>query len=242
MTSTLKIGLQAVGPLEAKLSSFARLGADEIALIRGRLTGPQAHPARTELLDGGNDEIRLVASGWAGVSRVLADGRRQILRVALPGDFVSHPPLIDTKVVALTAVRSFDAKPLLNDLERDPASAPGMREALQRAQVDLQRDLLNQVVRLGSLTAYERTANLLAELLRRHQRAGLGDSRRMPWPITQEILSDILGLSIVHVNRVLQQLRRDKLIELCAGVLAAPSPDRLAEAGMVAEGPPPRPA
>ena len=71
--------------------------------------------------------------------------------------------------------------------------------------------------RLGRQTGYERTAHLLLELGDRLAAAGLGDGRRFPMPLTQESLADALGLSVVHVNRILQQLRRERLIELRSG-------------------------
>jgi CRP-like cAMP-binding protein len=83
------------------------------------------------------------------------------------------------------------------------------------------------MVRLGQQTAYERVAHFLLELQRRLQIAGLGDSQRFPLPLTQEMLADSLGLSIVHVNRTLQHLRREKLIELRSGVAILLEPQTL---------------
>jgi len=54
------------------------------------------------------------------------------------------------------------------------------------------------------------------------------DSQRFPLPLTQEVLADALGLSIVHVNRTLQQLRRERLIELRSGVAILLEPELLA--------------
>jgi CRP-like cAMP-binding protein len=89
--------------------------------------------------------------------------------------------------------------------------------------------LLDHAVRLGRLTAFERVAHFLLELQQRLEIAGLGDRQRFPLPLTQEILADALGLSIVHVNRTLQQLRRTGLIELRSGVAILVQPDALAK-------------
>lgn len=99
----------------------------------------------------------------------------------------------------------------------DDGLAPSLAEALLVAAALDEALLLAHVVRLGRQTAYERTAHLLLELHDRTTTAGLEQNGRFPMPLTQEALADALGLSIVHVNRTLQQLRRDRLIEVRSG-------------------------
>jgi CRP-like cAMP-binding protein len=72
-------------------------------------------------------------------------------------------------------------------------------------------------MRLGRQTALERTAHLFLELRQRLAAVGLADGARFPLPLTQEVLADTLGLSIVHMNRTLQQLRREGLVEVKSG-------------------------
>jgi DNA-binding transcriptional regulator LsrR (DeoR family) len=67
---------------------------------------------------------------------------------------------------------------------------------------------------------------------------GLGDDRRFPMPLTQESLADALGLSTVHVNRTLQQLRRERLIEIAGGEVLLLDADLLAS---LADGTAPHP-
>jgi CRP-like cAMP-binding protein len=73
--------------------------------------------------------------------------------------------------------------------------------------------LANQVVRLGRQSAYERMAHLLLGFHDRLDAVGLAQGGAFAMPFTQEVLSDVLGLSTVHTNRTLQQLRREHLIE-----------------------------
>ncbi len=73
--------------------------------------------------------------------------------------------------------------------------------------------LVNQVVRLGRQTAYERVAHFLLELRERLAAVDRVQENRFSFPITQEVLADALGLSVVHMNRTMQQLRRDGLVE-----------------------------
>jgi CRP-like cAMP-binding protein len=129
-------------------------------------------------------------------------------------------------VVALTAL-----EPVVGDGVAEAAArgrSPALAAALTRARWLEQSMLLDHMVRLGRQTAYERVAHFLLELQQRMEIAGFGDAQRFPLPLTQEILADVLGLSIVHVNRTLQQLRREKLIELRSGVAILLQPDILA--------------
>lgn len=221
-------------PLVTRLSSYVPLRADDFLDFTEQLPDLRLHASRDELLDD-PEAARLVIGGWAGVTRGLSDGRRQILHVAIPGDIVRAPVVPDGAVSALTVARSVDARPLLQWLKTQPATSAVVR-AWRLSLADHQRLLCEQIVRLGAMTAYERAANFIVELLLRHQRAGLGDGQRFPWRVTQEVVADVLGLSMVHVNRVLQQLRHDKMIELRSGLLIVANPHQLAAAGFVSQG------
>jgi CRP-like cAMP-binding protein len=137
----------------------------------------------------------------------------------LPGDHLGlgrRPGPELSSVTALTALETADAEPLRAALQA--GSAPGLARALAGAEPIEQTQIFDHMVRLGRQTAYERVAHFLLELQHRLEIVGLGDAQRFPLPLTQEILADALGLSIVHVNRTLQQLRRERLIELRSGV------------------------
>lgn len=152
-----------------------------------------------------------LVSGWACLSRSLRDGRRQILAFLLPGEGVGFDLLTrgqSAEVVALTPLKVRHAKQVL----------PPLSERLSRvfagAAAARQRRLVDQVVRLGRQTAYERMAHLLLELHGRLLEIGEARPEAFHLPVKQEVLADALGLSLVHVNRTLQQLRRDGLIDV----------------------------
>lgn len=230
MSETRRIPTASLDPLAAKLGALAPLQPGDLELIGRRLGDVRTHALRDDILGNEPGNVRLVMNGWVGLVRILSDGRRQILQLAIPGDVISAAPLAEAQLVALTYARTTDAGGLALAARRGDGS--GLSRAWKLAEQDAQRCLLAQITRLGVMTAYERTANWIVELVRRHARAGLGDGRRMAWPVTQEVLADILGLSIVHVNRILQQLRRDRLIELRAGALHVLDPEQLAAAGL----------
>lgn len=222
-------------PLEAvvrRLRSLSPLSDEDQALVRALSDRRERHIAGEELVTEGQAERRprFVVAGWACRQRVMADGRRQIFDFLLPGDslgFTERPaPPALTSVVALTALETVDAEPVAEAAAS--GRSPGLAAALARARWVERSMLLDHMVRLGRQTAYERVAHFLLELQQRMEIAGYGDAQRFPLPLTQEILADVLGLSIVHVNRTLQQLRREKLIELRSGVAILLQPDILA--------------
>lgn len=209
-------------PVLRRLGVVANLSEAEQDLVRQLGERRERHSPGEELIREGQStaRARLVVSGWASRQRVLPDGRRQIFGFILPGEPLglgrrpAAPPLAG--VVALTALETLDAEPLIEAALS--GRAPGLAQFVLRAQHTEDALLLDHMVRLGRQTAYERVAHFLLELQHRLQLSGLGDSQRFPLPLTQEIMADVLGLSIVHVNRTLQQLRREKLIELRSGV------------------------
>jgi CRP-like cAMP-binding protein len=200
---------------------LSTLSDAELDLLRNLGERRDRHLAGEELvIEGGlAGRPRFILSGWACRQRVLPDGRRQIFSFLLPGDGFGLSrrlgPELST-IAALTALETVDAEPVLDAIQA--GKAPGLARAIAATDPVEQTQLFDHMVRLGRQTAYERVAHFLLELQRRLEIAGLGDNQRFPLPLTQEILADALGLSIVHVNRTLQQLRRERLIELRSGV------------------------
>lgn len=211
-----------IDPVLRRLAALAALSDTELALVRGLADRRFRSAPGEDLLAGGDSgpRPRFVLAGWAALLRALPDGRCQIFRFVLPGDLLEAPsrggrlPL--WSVAAMTALETVDAT---RAVEAAAAGrAPGIEQALTAMSARDEELLFDHMVRLGQQTAYERLAHFLLELQRRLQLVGLGDAQRFPLPLTQEMLADALGLSIVHINRTLQQLRRDGLIELRSGV------------------------
>ena len=100
----------------------------------------------------------------------------------------------------------------------------GLRRALRAmlAYEDARR--LDHMIRLGRLTAYEKAAHFILEM---QHRSGAADARSFPLPLTQEMMADALGLSVVHTNRTLQHLRRDKMIETHGSAITILQPEAL---------------
>jgi CRP-like cAMP-binding protein len=146
-------------------------------------------------------EAMVLLDGWAARVRQLADGRRQVLAILLPGDVIGmcdhEHPVATSSAVAITDVQVCTAP------GRAQSRALSRVYALSRALEE--SFLMAQITRLGRLHAYERVADLLLELLERLELAGSAHDGRFTIPITQELLADTLGLTSVHINRTLRR-------------------------------------
>lgn len=227
---TAHLGVRPIDPIIRRLRSLTALSDADLEVIRTLAERRERHTPGEQLVGEGDtaSRPRFVVSGWACRQRLMADGRRQIFSFMLPGDAIGlarRASLAST--VALTSLETVDAS-LVQEVVRRGAS-PGLARAIAGIEVTEDALLLDHAVRLGRLTAFERVAHFLLELQQRLEVAGLGDRQRFPLPLTQEILADALGLSIVHVNRTLQQLRRAGLIELRSGVAILLQPEALAK-------------
>ncbi|MGA0607541.1 Crp/Fnr family transcriptional regulator [Phenylobacterium sp. VNQ135] len=227
-------------PLDLLLRRFCvprRLRPDDVARFGEATTDAQSHPAGAELssADGHRPGLRLVASGFIAEVRTMSDGRRQITALRIPGDLLGDewsPQPCD--VIALTSAQTVDASALAT-ARKDPSGRfDPWRQAWAAAQAEEEGRMADHIVRLGRLTAYERMGHLLLELHERLMRVGLAGDGVFHLPLTQEALADVLGLSIVHVNRTLQQLRKDGLVNYRPGQVALPDPQKLAAACLYA--------
>lgn len=214
--------------LVLRFSAFAPLSDAESGLLHDLAGAARSYPPFRDLRAAGAPP-RMIVAGWAAQYRRLADGQRQIVSLRLPGDFVW--PLVQLSlpsscaVAVLTELETVDAQPVVDALA-GPAY-PSLAHAL-RVMGHLDHVLLGeQIVRLGRQTAIERFVHLMLELHERLSRVGLADESCFAMPLTPEVLADVLGLSVVHVNRTVQQLRRDDLLEVRDGTVTLIQHERL---------------
>ncbi len=205
-----------------RMGGLAPLSSCEADILRDLPRQARIHPAQTELCREHQVQPPLVLlSGWACCQRILGDGRRQILRFVLPGDAIgslAQPVLpASSTTVALTQVVVADARPLLRPSDAAGAPWAGLTKAIAMMSHVDEIILRDQVVRLGRQTAYERLIHLILELHGRLQAIDMIDGNSFSVPLTQDILADALGLSVVHINRTLQQVRRDRLLDMRGG-------------------------
>ena len=217
--------------LGRRLAALAPLMDEDLRLLDEVALRHQLHAAGAEIpqCERGRPKVRVLLSGWACRARMRSDGRRMIFRFYMPGDVIGladrHNPLVASTYVMLTAAETADAAVLGATMREAPVQHARLAAALQTAVQLEEAAMVDHLMRLGHQNAYERTAHLLLEL--HHRATAFTGSPRFALPLTQEQLGDSLGLSIVHVNRTLQTLRRQGLLVLRDGVAELPDVARL---------------
>jgi CRP-like cAMP-binding protein len=223
--------------LVAKLEQFTRLSAADKRTL-DRLAGEKLRRlgAREDIISEGDrpETIKLILSGWACRYKQLKDGRRQILSYFVPGD------LCDLQVYLLArmdhSIGTFTPV-VFSEISRDTVMAvtsANLRIARALAWSGLVAEAIERewIVSLGQRSAFERVSHLFCELFIRLRAVGLTAGNSCEWPITQAELGETTGLSSVHVNRTLQELRAANLIVLRGRTLTIPDFDRLQQAAM----------
>jgi CRP-like cAMP-binding protein len=209
-------------PVLRRFAALALLdGAAEEALSAA-LQKSRTMPPRHELLIEGQEigEPLILVDGWAARTRMLEDGRRQIMNFTLPGDMIGLcdqvDPIASSTMIALTRITVCPAP--------DSRLSPALRAAYAMSRALEEGHLLGQITRLGRLSAHERIEDLFLELLERLDLAGLAEGGGFAIPLTQEQLADAVGLTPVHVNRMLQQARQAGALTWRAGILTLRDP------------------
>ena len=210
---------QHVDQLIRKLETLAALSDEEKQALRSLPMTVKAFGADQDVVREGDCPVEccLVLSGMVFRYLMLDDGRRQIMGFYIPGDIPDlqslHIRFMDHSVGTLVPTTvAFIPHQSLNDVN---ARYPRVANALWRDTLVDAAMFRLWMVSLGRKSAHERIAHLLCELLVRFKAVGLAkDAQTCEFPITQGELGDALGLSTVHVNRVLQELRGDRLIIL----------------------------
>ena len=214
--------LDQAGSVLQHLSTTAGLCEREVAELTRTFHFVRQHTSQTELCTQGELQTpRILLTGWACQQHVLRNGRRQIIRFLVPGDMIGSLELplqpAMSVVVALTPGSLADAKPLLQAAYAAEGGSSGLARLMRCAVRAEEAALRDHIVRLGGRTAYERLVHLVLELHGRLHAIGLADAHSFVLPVTQEAIADALGMSFVHTNRTLQQIRRDGLFTLRNG-------------------------
>ncbi|MGY4260031.1 CRP-like cAMP-binding protein [Bradyrhizobium sp. USDA 4516] len=206
-------------PVIRRLNALRQLSERGVALLQQAIQEGlhRARPGEDLATEGDPVEsVRIILSGWLCRYKTLPDGRRQIVNFILPGDScdacVYLLSVMDHSIGALTPVTYADIKrPAFEQLL---ASDRSLEEALwceTMVNSAIQREW---TVNIGRRVALERVAHLLCELHERLLPVGMIDGDSCLFPVTQMDLADATGLSVVHVNRTLQELRGSGLIVL----------------------------
>ncbi len=206
-------------------SAFAPLPQAEAEALRAMLGRLTTFAAGNEIIAAGTllDAPKILASGWVCRTARLPDGRRQILDFYFPGDLVGFSSRRGAEAAAsyisLTRSDCAQAEELLRNAQEDQPHWPVLAHICRTLEQQVEIRLLQQIVRNGRQTAYERVGHLILEFYGRLQLSGLVQDNSFGLPLTQEILAEAVGLSTVHMNRTIQHLRKAKLIRTEGGTV-----------------------
>lgn len=201
-----------------KYEKFVRLSSAERAALASLTPGAKKRLRAKEdiVREGASPQFAyLILSGWACRYKTLEDGRRQIIAFLLPGDLCDLNAFslrsMDHSIGALTDIEYVEApKKVFDQLG---AEYPRITQAMIWDGVVAASIQREWTVNLGQRTASERMAHLFCEIYLRLDAIDMAHDGRIILPLTQIDLADTVGISAVHVNRILQDLRARGLIQ-----------------------------
>lgn len=208
-------------PLTAKLSRVMTLSLDDRAALQAMCREVrQVGPRRDIIRDGDRpDRVHLILKGWACRYKILKNGKRQITALLLPGDFCDlHAGMLDQMdhtIASLSATTfAYVDRTQFDELTR---TRPAILCALWWATLVDEGVLRSWIVSLGVRSARERVAHLICELRERMSNIDSENNGQFAMPLTQPDLAEALGLTPIHVNRVVRQLLADEVVEIHRG-------------------------
>lgn len=163
--------------------------------------------------------LLILVEGVALAARLLPDDSRQVLALYVPGDVMDGQPVPTRTTFELCAITDVSIARIPHQVLAKLLSArPNIAFALwceSARNMAIQQEWL---VSLGR-DSRARLAHFLCEISERFSEAGLGEADHVAFPLTQTHVAEALGLSVVHLNRVLQQMRREGLVAISQGHL-----------------------
>lgn len=217
---SLQLGCANCSAFEQNLCDVAVRDEQSFAALARSFIPQSSHTAKARRLiiheQDFHDAVPIICSGWAASIKLLADGRRQILSVLLPGDIVStglaFVPRPGRVVEAITDVhyRTFKRRELRSLLFKRTEFLDNVLNAWIAEQTSADR----LIVDLGRRSGEERIARLILNLAQRLKDRGMiRDATHMDFPLRQHHIADAAGLTQVHVSKVVSEFRRSGLVE-----------------------------
>jgi CRP-like cAMP-binding protein len=218
--------------LAHRLSSVVALGENEIDALRS-VVGRVRTIRRGEVLMAEGDvppNLLLVTQGWSLRYKRALDGRRQVTGIVVPGELSDKGPSLpfgaDHSIQAVTNVEVAEIQ--RTSLSKAAMDFPLIGQALL-ADAMLHTAVLREWFARLSRRADERLAHLFYDTHVRLRALGLIEGNAFEFPLLQQDVADCIGVSVVHLNRVLGTLRTQGLIEWTRGAVRLPDPQRLAD-------------
>lgn len=217
----------------AKLHGFNALNAAEIAVLVEATSRPRTVAVRTDLIREGDrpGAVFVMLEGWACRYKILPNGTRQVLAYLMPGDCcdlnigllaeMDHSIQVITPALVATIERT--------DMDRILDAHRGIAKAMYIVQLVDEGTMRSWITSMGRRTSTERVAHLMCELYLRARNIGLIDGAELELPLSQLLLADSLGMTPVHLNRILKTLRQSGSMTIARGTLHIKDPVKLVQ-------------
>lgn len=206
-----------------KLRGYAPISSADEAMLETTCRVRRTFPANYDLILEGDvpGPVFVILSGWACRYKILPGGSRQIISFLMPGDFCDmHVAVLaemDHSICTLTEAQVVTIP--REQMETLVEVRPDLAKAFWWTQLVDEGVLRAMIVSMGRRTSLERVAHLLCELCFRMRNIGIATAETFVMPFTQIVLADAVGLTPVHVNRLVRKLRSVGALDLGAGTL-----------------------
>lgn len=210
-------------PFVEKLRGFADLETADVTALEAATSATRILAPKQDLIREGDQPgpVFVVLGGWACRYKILPSGGRQITAFLIPGDCcdlhigmlaeMDHGIQAVTHAVVATVSRT--------DMDQLMATHPKISRAMYISQLVDEGTLRSWIVSMGRRSSLERVAHLMCELYLRASTIGAATDHSLTLPLSQIVLADALGMTPVHINRILRQLRTTGAMELRRGSL-----------------------
>lgn len=216
-----------------KLSALADLSEADVSALIACTSHVRNYGPRHDLIREGDrpGPVFVVLDGWACRYKILPSGTRQITSFMLAGDSCDlHIGILNEMDHSIQTVTTASIATIQKTaMEEIIAGSPRIARALYAAQLIDEATLRAWIVSMGRRSSIERVAHLMCELYLRLQNVGMGDLEQVELPISQLLFADALGMTPVHINRVLRRLRELGIMEINRRSLRILDPLRLVE-------------
>ena len=217
--------------LAKKLNTFLPLSSMDLEYLAEMQSAPMKVKRGKHLIQQGQTGHKafVLQSGWACSYKDLSNGKRQIISFPIAGDCVGlRSVLLRTADHSISALTDAVVSPVAGtDIVKCVTEYPRLGAALLWAASRDEAMVVEHLVNIGRRSAIERTAHFFMELAERLNLVGLASEAEFDCPLSQFVLADALGLTAIHVNRVLRQLRERDLLTLQKGTIKIHDLNRL---------------
>jgi len=214
-----------------KLRGYADLSEAEVALLSSATSHPRKYPARHDLIREGDrpGPVFVMLEGWACRYKILPAGSRQVTAYLMPGDACDlHVGLLGEMDHSIqTVTPSLVATIGRAEMDEMMDDNRGVARAMYISQLVDEGIMRAWITSIGRRSSVERVAHLMCELYLRARNIGLTDGGHLKLPLPQSMLADSLGMTTVHLNRVLRKLRLLDVLVIARGGLTITDPEKL---------------